>query len=136
MFSFGFISITEGKLKLKSAANQAQLWDRKSMASAQIFPGHDQSSFIFNSSGAIQQKYMVETQKANNYLTRFSRLLRKTLKNINESFITLDEKLKYWFYTFETEKMRMDDKLDFKITVDAQTRYSQYMDTNNICCNL
>lgn len=77
--------------------------------------------FIFNSLSAIQQEiHGGDAKKANNYLTRFSRLLRKNLENINESFITLDEEIEILSLYLETEKMRMDDKLDFKITVDPK----------------
>ncbi|MFN8317906.1 MAG: histidine kinase [Saprospiraceae bacterium] len=77
--------------------------------------------FIFNSLSAIQQEiHGGDAKKANNYLTRFSRLLRKNLENINESFITLDEEIEILSLYLETEKMRMDDKLDFKITVDSK----------------
>ncbi|MBK8111314.1 MAG: histidine kinase [Saprospiraceae bacterium] len=74
--------------------------------------------FVFNSLSAIQQEINAgDAKKANNYLTRFSRLLRKNLENLNESFITLDEEVSMLTLYLDTEKMRLDDQLDYEIRV-------------------
>lgn len=74
--------------------------------------------FVFNSLSAIQQEINAgDAKKANNYLTRFSRLLRKNLENLNESFITLDEEISMLTLYLDTEKMRLDDQLDYEIKV-------------------
>lgn len=76
--------------------------------------------FVFNSLSAIQQEINAgDAKKANNYLTRFSRLLRKNLENLNESFITLDEEISMLSLYLETEKMRLDDQLDYEIKVQT-----------------
>ena len=82
--------------------------------------------FVFNSLSAIQQEINAgNSRKANNYLTRFSRLLRKNLENINESFITLDEEIQILTLYLDTEKMRMESKLNYEIAVDPE------LDTQN-----
>lgn len=82
--------------------------------------------FVFNSLSAIQQEINAgNSRKANSYLTRFSRLLRKNLENINESFITLDEEIQVLTLYLETEKMRMEFKLNYEIAVDPE------LDTQN-----
>jgi hypothetical protein len=75
--------------------------------------------FIFNSLSAIQQLISSgQTSEARNYLSRFARLLRMNLQTIREDFIPLREELERIHLYLETEKLRLGDKLDYKIEVD------------------
>lgn len=87
--------------------------------------------FVFNSLSAIQQQINAgENTKANAYLTRFSKLLRKNLETINESFVTIDEEISRLNLYLETEKMRFGDKLNYSIRNEKELDiYSIYLPT-------
>ena len=75
--------------------------------------------FIFNSLNAIQNFVLAnDTDKAVNYLAKFSQLMRMILANSTASLITLKDELKALTYYIDLEKLRFDDKFDYKITRD------------------
>lgn len=75
--------------------------------------------FIFNSLNAIQNFVLInDTDKAVNYLAKFSHLMRMILANSTASFITLRDELKSLRYYMDLEKLRFDDKFDYRITSD------------------
>jgi ligand-binding sensor domain-containing protein len=75
--------------------------------------------FIFNSLNAIQNFVLInDTDKAVNYLAKFSHLMRMILANSTASFITLKDELKALTYYMDLEKLRFDDKFDYLITRD------------------
>lgn len=72
--------------------------------------------FIFNSLNAIQNFVLAnDTDKAVNYLAKFSHLMRMILANSTASLITLKDELKALTYYIELEKLRFDDKFDYII---------------------
>jgi LytS/YehU family sensor histidine kinase len=77
--------------------------------------------FIFNSLNAIQNFVLLnDTDKAVNYLAKFSHLMRMILANSTASFITLKDELKALTYYIDLEKLRFDDKFDYVIEKDAE----------------
>lgn len=75
--------------------------------------------FIFNSLNAIQNFVLKnDTDKAVNYLAKFSHLMRMILANSSASFITLKDELKALTYYMDLEQLRFDDKFDYQITRD------------------
>lgn len=73
--------------------------------------------FIFNSLNAIQNFVLAnDTDKAVNYLAKFSHLMRMILANSTASLITLKDELKALTYYIDLEKLRFDDKFEYKIT--------------------
>ncbi len=75
--------------------------------------------FIFNSLNAIQNFVLAnDTDKAVNYLAKFSHLMRMILANSTASHITLKDELNALIYYIDLEKLRFDDKFDYKITRD------------------
>ena len=74
--------------------------------------------FIFNSLSAIQQQINVgDSVKAGSYLSRFAKLLRMNLETINENYISLAKELERINLYLESEKMRLEEKLDYKIVI-------------------
>ncbi|MCU0369931.1 MAG: histidine kinase [Bacteroidales bacterium] len=72
--------------------------------------------FIFNSLNAIQNFVLAnDTDKAVNYLAKFSHLMRMILANSTASLITLKDELNALTYYMDLEKLRFDDKFDYKI---------------------
>ncbi|RXK62232.1 hypothetical protein ESA94_04265 [Lacibacter luteus] len=76
--------------------------------------------FIFNSLNSIQQ-YVIDrdVQGANSFISGFSKLMRQTLDFSSKEKITLEEEIGYLKNYLELERMRMESKFDFTITVDA-----------------
>ena len=75
--------------------------------------------FIFNSLNSIQYFILKKEPKAAyNYLTKFSSLMRMILQNSKHKSISLKEE-NDWLKTYlELENLRMENTLDFMITID------------------
>jgi hypothetical protein len=75
--------------------------------------------FIFNSLNAIQNFVLAnDTDKAVNYLAKFSHLMRMILANSTASLITLKDEMKALTYYIDLEKLRFDDRFDYIINRD------------------
>ncbi len=77
--------------------------------------------FIFNTLNSIQY-YMYQHDKlaTNNYLTKFSRLMRKVLENSQHTSVTLHDELDALNLYLELERIRFKDKFDYEINVDEE----------------
>lgn len=77
--------------------------------------------FIFNTLNSIQY-YMYQHDKlaTNNYLTKFSSLMRKVLENSQHTSIPLRDELEALKLYLELEMIRFKDKFDFEIKVDEE----------------
>jgi tetratricopeptide (TPR) repeat protein len=108
------------KQKLESEKKQADL--EMQALRAQMNP-----HFIFNCLSSIN-KYILknEPDKASDYLTRFSRLMRMVLINSQKSLITLEDELEMLAIYLDMERMR------FKNTFDYNIIFSNRVDTGSI----
>ena len=77
--------------------------------------------FIFNTLNSIQY-YMYQHDKlaTNNYLTKFSNLMRKVLENSQHTYIPLNDELNALTLYLELESIRFKDKFDYEIKVDEE----------------
>ena len=77
--------------------------------------------FIFNTLNSIQY-YMYQHDKiaTNNYLTKFSSLMRKVLDNSQHTSVPLSDELGALNLYLELESIRFKDKFEYKITVDEE----------------
>jgi len=77
--------------------------------------------FIFNTLNSIQY-YMYQHDKlaTNNYLTKFSSLMRKVLENSQHTSVPLRDELEALNLYLELEMIRFKDKFDFEIKVDDE----------------
>ncbi len=75
--------------------------------------------FIFNTLNSIQY-YMYQHDKlaTNNYLTKFSSLMRKVLENSQHTSVPVRDELDALNLYLELEKIRFKDKFDYIINVD------------------
>jgi tetratricopeptide (TPR) repeat protein len=75
--------------------------------------------FIFNTLNSIQY-YMYQHDKiaTNNYLTKFSRLIRKILENSQLALVSLKDELDVIQLYLELETLRFKDKFTFEIILD------------------
>ena len=77
--------------------------------------------FIFNTLNSIQY-YMYQHDKlaTNNYLTKFSSLMRKVLENSQHTSVPLRDELDALILYLELEKIRFKDKFDYQINIDEE----------------
>jgi len=77
--------------------------------------------FIFNTLNSIQY-YMYQHDKlaTNNYLTKFSSLMRKVLENSQHTSVPLRDELDALTLYLELETIRFKDKFDYSIKVDDE----------------
>ncbi|MBK7627852.1 MAG: tetratricopeptide repeat protein [Bacteroidales bacterium] len=77
--------------------------------------------FIFNTLNSIQY-YMYQHDKlaTNNYLTKFSSLMRKVLENSQHTAVPLRDELDALNLYLELEKIRFKDKFDYNIDIDEE----------------
>ena len=77
--------------------------------------------FIFNTLNSIQY-YMYQHDKlaTNNYLTKFTNLMRKVLENSQHTSVTIKDELEALSLYLELESLRFKERFDYKITVDEE----------------
>ncbi len=77
--------------------------------------------FIFNTLNSIQY-YMYQHDKlaTNNYLTKFSNLIRKVLENSQHTTVPLRDELDALKLYLELESLRFCDKFDYSIKIDEE----------------
>lgn len=75
--------------------------------------------FIFNTLNSIQY-YMYQHDKisTNNYLTKFSSLIRKTLENSQHTSIPIQDEIDALELYLQLESVRFKDKFDYKVNID------------------
>ncbi len=77
--------------------------------------------FIFNTLNSIQY-YMYQHDKlaTNNYLTKFSSLMRKVLENSQHTSVPLRDELDALNLYLDLEKIRFKDKFNYELNVDEE----------------
>jgi len=77
--------------------------------------------FIFNTLNSIQY-YMYQNDKlsTNDYLTKFSSLMRKILENSQHTAISMNDELNAVQLYLELESIRFKNKFDYEITIDEE----------------
>jgi hypothetical protein len=77
--------------------------------------------FIFNALNTIQQFIMVnENDKAQLYLSKFSRLIRKILESSTSDSINLEDEIRLLNGYIEIEAMRFSNVFEYKISISEQ----------------
>ncbi|MFC6268097.1 histidine kinase [Frigoriflavimonas asaccharolytica] len=75
--------------------------------------------FIFNSLNSVNQFIATNNElEANQYLTKFSKLMRGVMENSTEDFIPFSQELDLLTNYLSLEKTRFTDKFEFEITVN------------------
>lgn len=112
--TWGIVSYRINQLQDQNRINQ-ELHNYKHQAlSAQMNP-----HFVFNSLNSIQNFILQNDKKeANRYLSKFAKLMRLTLDNSREMYISLEDELSALDLYMELERLRFKNKFDYSITVD------------------
>ena len=115
---FIFIKKQLNKIRIKQeekSATQQKLIELQQKALASNLNPH----FIFNSLNSIQHFINSHNSaEANDYLSKFSRLMRMQLNMADKSFITLHEEISRLEFYLSLEQMRFGEKLTWQINVD------------------
>ena len=75
--------------------------------------------FIFNCLNSIQSLYILnEHKKANNYMTRFSKLLRIIIEHAQKPRISLQEEIEMFDIYIPLEELQFEEEFDYNISVD------------------
>ena len=81
--------------------------------------------FVFNSLNALQNFILKnENDRANNYLVKFSKLMRKILENNMSDMITLDAEIDLLLKYLEIEDLRFEENIIHTITVEQGVQAS------------
>ena len=84
--------------------------------------------FLYNVMNSIQHFITVNDKKSGlSYLTRFSRLMRKYLSYNEEGLITLQEEIELLTNYLDLEKLRFEDKFDYKIEISNEVDAEQVL---------
>ena len=97
---------------------QTQINKRFAKLELQALQAQMNPHFVFNALGSIQyfiQKNNVEA--ADNFLAKFAKLMRLFLESSKNKYISLAEEIKLLNLYLELEKMRFEDKFDYKISI-------------------
>ncbi|MEI6764529.1 MAG: two-component regulator propeller domain-containing protein [Bacteroidota bacterium] len=77
--------------------------------------------FIFNSLNSIQSFVISnDTDKAINYLAKFSQLMRLILSNSQQQMVPVSDEIKALTYYLDIERLRFDNKFNYSIELDPQ----------------
>lgn len=110
-----FIRLLERKKNAQKLQAIQQINLLKHQAMNAILSPH----FIFNSLTGIQNYILQnDVDKASDYLSKFSRLIRMIIEKASHPDILLSDELKRLQFYLELEKERFHDKFDFNIKID------------------
>lgn len=107
------------KFKLQRRVNELE----QKALTAQMNP-----HFIFNSLNSIQSFLLYqENEKAEKYLLKFSKLIRATLANSRETFITIEQEVELLSNYIELEQMRYQHRFQFTIEMNLSNSEKQLL---------
>ncbi len=83
--------------------------------------------FIYNSLSTVQHLIMIdEKQKAFDYISDFSLLMRQMLTNTRKSYISLDDEVDFLKRYLELEKIRFINAFQYEFFIDNELRSHSY----------
>ena len=115
-------------LVLRYKNRNLELQRRSSEMEMQALRAQMNPHFIFNCMSAINHFILNnETDKASDYLTRFSRLIRLVLVNSEKAAITMEEEIAMLKLYLEMEQLRFAHAFEYRISYDSTIRPSEIM---------
>ena len=114
----------ENELKVQKLENEkakAELKHQASELEMQALRAQMNPHFIFNSLNAIDH-FILQNDKAqaSKYLSKFSKLIRKTLENSREDAVSICSELELLELYIQLEQLRFNHKFDYHISVDEK----------------
>jgi hypothetical protein len=128
------------KQRLENEKQQAELRQRAAELEMQALRAQMNPHFIFNCLSSINKFILKnESQAASDYLTRFSRLIRRVLTNSQLSLISLSDEIEMLKLYLDMERLRFDNAFDYNIvyanTIEPETIYIPPMLLQPFCEN-
>lgn len=112
-------------ISLRHKNEKLRLQQRAADLEMQALRAQMNPHFIFNCLSAINHFILnKETEKASDYLTQFSRLLRTVLVNAGKPIVTLEEELSMLRLYLNMEQLRFKDAFEYYIYADADVQVS------------
>lgn len=113
-------------VRIKSIKRTAQLQQDLAQSEAKALKAQMNPHFLFNSLNAIDN-YILNNDpaKASDYLSKFSKLIRKILDNSDVPSITLEEEIDILKLYIKMEQMRFSDKFDTNINLKGNINPSE-----------
>ncbi|MCD4744767.1 MAG: tetratricopeptide repeat protein [Bacteroidales bacterium] len=106
------------RFKLKQEKQQSDIEKQKQEIEKKLLRSQMNPHFIFNSLNSINSFITgKDTLTAQSYLTMFAELMRYILENTRKSFIPIEDEIKTLELNLELEKLRFNNKFDFKINI-------------------
>ena len=115
-----FFRLRENRIK-KEQARQTAI--NKQIAEIRMIAlrGQMNPHFIFNSLNSIQHFITTrDKEEALNYLSKFSKLIRKILENSRENTVSISNELQLLELYIQLEQLRFSNKFDYHIAIDER----------------
>ena len=119
---FGIYKSKISRMKKQIILEQNLNWHKKQALFSQMNP-----HFLFNSLNSINN-YILHNEKklASKYLNKFSILIRRTLENSQNEYITLENEIETNKLYLEIESLRLKDRFNYKFIVDNNINIYKY----------
>ncbi len=115
-----FVLETRNKQKRKAAVEKVITEKKLTELEMQALKAQINPHFVFNCLNSIKGFiYDRDYAQADKYLDKFSDLMRSTIDNSDAAIISLQDEISYLDNYLQLEKLRFEDKFDYKIEVVA-----------------
>jgi ligand-binding sensor domain-containing protein len=105
-------------LIIRRIKKQNQLKEQISVSRQQALKAQMNPHFTFNTMNSIQYYIMGnDKEQAQEYLTKFSRLIRTTLENAEKELIPIEQEIETLETYLELEALRMENRFNYEITI-------------------
>ncbi|PUZ26670.1 hypothetical protein DCM91_09700 [Chitinophaga costaii] len=106
-----------------AAARQLRFQSNNASLELQALQAQMDPHFIFNSLNAIHHYILTtSTELASLYLTRFAKLMRFTITNVNKELIKLDEDIEALELYLQLENLRFQEKFAYQVEVAPEVK--------------
>ncbi len=113
----GILLFSRYRIKQQSLRNKIE--KKKIEIEQRLLRSQINPHFIFNALNSIQSFMAVNnTMSGLSYLSKFARLMRLILENSRMPYVGLDTEIESLKLNLELEKMRFEDRFDFRIDID------------------
>jgi len=109
------------RYKLKKKNQQTELEKKNIEVESRLLRSQMNPHFIFNSLNSIQNFILKnENKQAENYLIKFSKLIRNVLNLSREPFVLLHDDIQTLDLNLQLEKLRMKDQFNYSIDINPE----------------
>jgi ligand-binding sensor domain-containing protein len=122
-----FILETRSKQKRKAAVEKVITEKKLTELEMQALKAQINPHFVFNCLNSIKGFiFDKDFKQADKYLDKFADLMRSTIDNSDASIISLQNEINYLDNYLQLEKLRFEEKFDYKIAISADVDKEKY----------